>query len=305
MGRRVRGIEKYTTKDGTRVMRLHWTADPDKNTETEQGREWLESMRRGFPGGLSGSKWQQEMEINFKVVSGARVFPAWDEMLGSILQEPFEIPEHWPLHASYDYGTYNPCSFGVYAFESHDRAYKIDEIVETGLSAHEQARLFKEKPYFKRIATIVGDPSIWRLNQSAKDTEQLTSIGEIFESEGIHIAKGRNEPGVDMAFVNMLKGLLWADLQHPMYKIFSTCKATIRSYRNLRKQELRTQQARDYNDQPEALIRKGVDPFDSDKYMFLSRGFEEPGQVEFRPGTWGWYEQQLEEIAMNKARILG
>lgn len=304
--RGLRGVEEYATRDGLRVMRLHYSADPDKNTETEGGREWLERMKKGWPGGLKGTKWQQEMEINFKIVGGSRVFPAWDDMLQYILQEPFEIPDNWPLYGSYDYGTYNPCSFGVYAFEGIDRAYKIDEIVERGLSVHEQASMIKSKPWFGRLQSIVGDPSIWRLNQSGgKDAERLTSIGELFEDEGIFIGKGRNDVGVDMAFVNLLSGLLWADLASPMYKIFTNCKATIRSYRNLRKQERNTPHSREYADNPEAVVRKGVDPFDSDKYMFLSRGFEEPGVVDYRPGTWGWYEQQLAEVANARANILG
>jgi hypothetical protein len=288
-------------------MRLHYSADPDKNTETADGRQWLEDMKKGWPGGLKGTKWQQEMEINFKIVGGSRVFPAWDDMLQHILQEPFEIGENWPLHAAYDYGTYNPCSFGVYAFEGMERAYKIDEVVERGMSVHEQAQLIKSKPWWHRVkGSIVGDPSIWRLNQSgSKDTEELTSIGQLFEDEGIFIAKGRNDPGVDMSFVNLLQGLLWADLENPMYKIFTNCKATIRSYRNLRKQERRTPHAKAFEDNPEAIVRRGVDPFDSDKYMFLSRGFEEPGVVDYRPGTWGWYEQQVAEVAMERTRILG
>jgi hypothetical protein len=177
--RGLRGVEEYETRDGIRVMRLHWTADPDKNTETPQGRDWLAGMKKGFPGGLNGTKWQQEMEINFKVVGGARVFPAWDEMLSAIIQEPFEIPENWPVYAGYDYGTYNPCSLGIYAFGGDDRVYKVDELVERGLSVHEQARLIKERPLWSRVQSCIGDPSIWRKNQSDKDSERLTSIGEL------------------------------------------------------------------------------------------------------------------------------
>jgi hypothetical protein len=243
------------------------------------------------------------MEINFKIVGGARIFPTWDDMLQSIIQEPFEIPENWPIYAGYDYGTHNPCAFGVYTFESMDRCYKIDEIVESGLTVHQQAKLMKEKPYWSRIQSIMGDPSIWRKDQS-KDND-LTSIGELFEDEGIHMDKGRNDQGVDMTFVNLLRGLLWADMENPKYKIFSTCKKTIRCYRNLRKQENKTVQARTEKDEPEAVVRRGVDPFDSDKYMFLSRGFDEPGAVEYRPGTWGWWEEQTQQVAQQHARVLG
>jgi len=61
---------------GFAAVRLHYSADPSKDPSTEHGKEWLERVRRLFP---DPNKWAQEMEINWFVAQGARVFPEFME----------------------------------------------------------------------------------------------------------------------------------------------------------------------------------------------------------------------------------
>lgn len=71
----MKGISKRTTKLGFNILRLHYTADPDKNPETPQGKRWYEEARRG----MSDARWKQEYEIDYSALSGQLVFPQFDE----------------------------------------------------------------------------------------------------------------------------------------------------------------------------------------------------------------------------------
>lgn len=284
-------------------MRLHYSADPAKDPDTEKGLRWFTSQVRGYPGGQAGAKWQQEMEINFQIYSGQKVYPDWQERQQKVAVEPFDIPEEWPVYAGYDYGTSNPMAFTPIAFASNDECYQIDEIVLTDLSVPQQAKLIKKKPYWERVRGIVGDPSIWRRNQSG-DEERLKSIGEMFEDEGIYMEKGRNEPGVDMSFVALLNGYLWNTKESPKFRIFDHCTETLKCYRNLRKKQHTTAHAIANMDDPEAIVQKGIDAFDANKYILLSRGFETPESLVSMPGTWGWWADQVEAKSRRGRNVL-
>ena len=293
----LKGMEQYTTETGIRVLRLHYSADPDKDPDTEKGMRWFQNQIKGYPGGQAGAKWQQEMEINFSIFSGNKVYPDWIERQAKIAVDPFNVPEEWPIYCGYDYGTANPFALTAIAFKSNDECYQIDEIVEPNLSVPQQAALIRKRPYWERVRGIVGDPSIWRKTQSSKDEERLKSIGEMFEDEGIYMEKGRNEPGVDMSFVALLDGYLWDKREAPKFRIFSHCKKTLRCFRNLRKKQHTTAHAIANMDNPEAIVQKNIDEFDALKYIMLSRGFETPESVVCMPGTWGWWAEQIEKKA--------
>lgn len=74
----LRGIKKWSLRNGGRVCQIHYTADPNKDP-LRHGKAFLERMDRIFIGGLSGWKWRQEMEIEFNARSGALVFPQYKD----------------------------------------------------------------------------------------------------------------------------------------------------------------------------------------------------------------------------------
>ena len=289
-------------------MRLHYSADPNKDPDTERGQKWLQAQLRGYPGGMAGAQWQQEMEINFKIRSGKKVFPDWDgKYYPRVTFHPDEvtIEDHWPIYCGFDFGVSNPTVFTAHAFESMDRVYQFDEVVATGEDAavSKMAELIRRKPYFNRIRGIVGDPSIWNRNQMSNEAH-LTSIGEIYADAGVYIQKGRKDTGVDMTFLTLLRGFLWDDLDNPRWMISKECTNTIRCFRNLRKVVNKTQDSIDNKAHPEKIVDKDVDPFDSCKYILLSVGFEEPDAIEELPGTFDWFVQQVEHEKQMYANIL-
>jgi len=61
----MQGVEARENRNGFKVFRLHYTADPVKATP-----EWFNTTRPGMP----EDKWEQEYEINFNVLHGKRFY---------------------------------------------------------------------------------------------------------------------------------------------------------------------------------------------------------------------------------------
>jgi hypothetical protein len=96
----IRGVRGWRTKEGYLVLRLHYTCDPERATE-----DWVEETSKGYPGGLNGSMWQREMEIDFGSYSGLPVYPSFDKD-ASITQVRYN--PHIPLWRGWDFGYRNP-----------------------------------------------------------------------------------------------------------------------------------------------------------------------------------------------------
>lgn len=63
------GIETWTL-NGLFNIRLHYSADEDKNPDTPAGKAWYEAVRPGY----SKRSWDREMEIDFAVPAGRPVY---------------------------------------------------------------------------------------------------------------------------------------------------------------------------------------------------------------------------------------
>jgi len=88
----MKGISKRTTKLGFNVLRLHYSADPDKDPATPTGKRWLKEAKRG----MSDARWRQEHEIDYGAMGGTAVFPEFDESIHYI-DPPGEdwVAEYW------------------------------------------------------------------------------------------------------------------------------------------------------------------------------------------------------------------
>lgn len=286
------GINVYRTQHGVKVVMLHYSACHD--LDTEEGQTWLrKQLAKGYVGGMTGDAWQQEMEMRFSVSGGERVFPDWiDKYLPSVSCEPFEIEEHWPIYAGYDYGTYSPFAFVAVAWKSENEFYQFDEIYLKGKSVGEQAELIRSRPYYARIQGIIGDPAIWHRNQNALNLQGspvLRSVGGMFQDDyGIDIERGRNDEGVDITFRNWLLSTAWKNLDEPQFRIFSTCTNTLREFRKLRRKEWATPGVAERNEAPEGILNKENHAWDALKYLLLSRQGESPESLPPPVGSLDW-----------------
>jgi hypothetical protein len=95
----MRGISKRTTKLGFHVLRLHYTADPDKDPSTPAGKRWLKEAKKG----MSDARWRQEHEIDYGALGGTVVFPEFDESIHYIDPPEEEwIAENWTTYLGCD-----------------------------------------------------------------------------------------------------------------------------------------------------------------------------------------------------------
>ena len=62
------GIRGWKTSDGWMVLRLHYSADPERATD-----EWITQQLVGYRGGKLGRDWMREMEVDFCIGPDTRV----------------------------------------------------------------------------------------------------------------------------------------------------------------------------------------------------------------------------------------
>ena len=163
--------------------------------------------------------------------------------------EPFEIPAHWPIYRSFDWGFSKPFSCGWWALDEDGTAYRIleyygcRETPDEGLKmpAHEVFaeihRIECEHRWLKNKRIHgVADPAIW-----AAETGE--SIADVAARHQVYFDKGDHQrlPG----WLQVHYRLSFDESGHPMMYIFKNCAAFIRTipllvYDNNRPEDLDT-----------------------------------------------------------------
>jgi hypothetical protein len=147
--------------------------------------------------------------------------------------DPFEIPSHWKIYRSFDFGYHRPFSTGYWTVDEDGVIYRILEWYgctatdNEGLRIppnqifEEMAKLEREHPWLKgRKITGVADPSIW-------DASRGESVAESASKHKIYFTPGDNERIAGWMQVHYR--LAFDENGYPMMYIFSNCKAFIRT----------------------------------------------------------------------------
>ena len=271
------GIQEYKTKSGYQVARIHYTADPAKNPNTQDGMDWLKRALTGVKGGLSSSAWRKEMEIDFKARSGQKVFQGLELLRDKILIKPFNIPQYWQVGGGYDWGKRNPYAYVEGATDKDGNKYMIYGASASGVEIPAQAEVIKRSPYYDSLTTRYADPSIWTEDQVSKDGS-YTSFQRVFQEYGIFFTKGKTD---DIACMERLESE-WFDIQvssagevvkvpkeNPTFKIFWTMEWLFDCLCNLRWSEFGAKTENEKG-KKEEIAHSGNDPWDALKYWYLS-----------------------------------
>jgi hypothetical protein len=104
------GITQWETKDGIVVIRVHYSADPDKDPATPEGKKWLDNRLVGYPGGVRGHAWRSEMEIDFSVFHGKPIYPTFVESIYVASSNLIPI-KGVPMLRGWDAGLTPACAF--------------------------------------------------------------------------------------------------------------------------------------------------------------------------------------------------
>ena len=147
--------------------------------------------------------------------------------------DPFEIPAHWKLYRSFDWGYHRPFSCGWWAVDCDGVAYRILELYGCTGEANEgvkwtpdqvfgKIRQIEKEHRFLAGKKIIGvaDPAIW-------DAETGESIADTAARHQVFFSPGDNKrlPG----WMQLHYRLRFDGQGFPLLYVFRNCKAFIRT----------------------------------------------------------------------------
>lgn len=174
-----------------------------------------------------------------------QVFSEWrdlpdhyEDRIGTHVINPFEIPKHWRIYRSFDWGYSKPFSCGWWAVDPDGVAYRIKEYYgckkdrpDTGLEMpptevfSEIARQEREDPWLrgKRIRGV-ADPAIW-------NRQTGVSVADDADRCGVYFDKGDNERIA--GWLQLHERLKFDRNGFPRMYVFNTCRDFIRTVPSL------------------------------------------------------------------------
>lgn len=103
--------------------------------------------------------------------------------------EPFNIPEHWRVYFTMDYGLDMFAGYWI-ALDEQDRGYGLCEVYEPNLIISDAAKLIKSvtKEIKHGVHAYLAPPDLWNRRQ-----ETGQSVADIFRTNGITLTKTNND----------------------------------------------------------------------------------------------------------------
>ncbi len=94
----MKGTSRRQTSLGWNVLRVHYTADPDKDPGTPSGQRWYAHARQC----VKDRDWRKEYEIDYRALGGMLVFPEYDPTV-HITENRFPLdPQEWTVYQGAD-----------------------------------------------------------------------------------------------------------------------------------------------------------------------------------------------------------
>lgn len=290
----MRGIARFRTASGGSGIRIHYSADPDKDPKTEKGAAWYAKETAEVLGGTDSPEWQQHYEINPQSIAGTPAIPYWSKIEKQVVIDdiPHERAILWSLDSALDYGARNKTCWQVFANDYDGNRYMVHEVAfpanEVGGIAG-FARLMKESPLLVRVnGSISADPTMW--NEDQNTTGGLVSKAQIFGANGIRLRKARaNGQQADDVLLNRLHGAYWANYDSPDFVprlfICRSCKETLHGLPRLRYQDHKGA-TYDSNALKEKLVDRKNDWWDTMKYAEVAA--PAPAVIDYGPPPMSW-----------------
>lgn len=262
----MQGIETYRTVEDFKVVRLHYTADPEKTTD-----QWFVEALKGYPGGKGGIRWRKEMEIDFTAYSGQLLCYDLLQNHRSKIIRHYQIKDNYYKFGSLDWGRNNPASFHIYIVGENKHIHSEYEIYQRDISVSAFSNLIKQSPYYQELRWISADPSI--MNKTQETKEGLRSLADLFQDEGITLRKGKSRDD-NLAINELLDRWYELEVNEPTFTISPKCPMQIWEFERLRYKEITTSMIEKQNPS-EQLIDKDNHSWDDWKY-FISTWLTEP-----------------------------
>jgi hypothetical protein len=206
-----KGVTSRRTRSGIQILRVHYTADPERDSA------WAQSERHKYS---SQAAWDREQEIIHQAGGGELVFA---EILNRyahkiIIRDPnFQIPPFWKRIAGFDHGKTNPTAALVATVDCDGTIYCLSEYYQPGLTPHQHMENLRNLPSFMEARPICADPSIFYRTQAQSDGD-FKSIADLYREAGLSgLWEGQN---AELAGIERILEH-WRDLDHrePTLKI--------------------------------------------------------------------------------------
>jgi hypothetical protein len=273
-----KGTSLRYTPQGTPVLRIHYSADP------ERGPEWVARERKKYS---SQGAWEREQEIVHEAGGGERLFAdvlnRWGDKI-IIDSTQFQPSPHWKRIAGFDHGKANPTAALVGCVDFDGVVYLLAEYYQPGLSPRQHRVNLEDLEGFLD-AEVVADPSIFYKTQAQGDGS-FKAIADLYAEEGITnlgpapennellgmerilshwINLEDREPTLKIVCPRHLR-----DIQKPIYGLHNSgCPNLLWELRRARREELSATQLVRRNP-TEKIVDKDNHLRDALKYMVLS-----------------------------------
>lgn len=301
------GLTARLTRSGLPILRVHYTADANKDPRTVEGMRWFVEASTGYPQGAQDPGWLKEMEIVYGAMGGTALFRLWDQYLPHVVIPPFAIEQtpHVKFYGSYDHGHIHNSAYQVHAVLPDGRKFTVWEFAAAQvpvraiaeiIKGHDvflphDGRTFMGNPYAGKEVVRIADPHIFERRGRVSD-EPFDSIGDLFRDKyGVHFQKGHN--GGELMVASWLVGDLWQDMSAPKYQIFNTCRQLIYELPRLRYKQISAAVARQ-RAASEQLVDKENDSWDAMCQflrMFPSTVAPKPARSMY--GTFAYFQKQV------------
>lgn len=166
-------------KTGFFHRRIHYTDDPAKNEA------WVQSESLKY-GGINSARWQREMEINWGIYSGQRVWPMLSQKCHDAV---FDLDESWAVYRIIDHGIRHPtCCLWVGVNRNGDRHF-FREYYGTDKSVVVNCKNIINLSYESVIGTFIDPSTRKRVNYissaPSQDKQGLVRLLDLYEQGGI------------------------------------------------------------------------------------------------------------------------
>lgn len=190
----MQGIQEWDTKEGIHVLRVHYTADPEKRSK-----EWKENQKAG----MREADWNQEYEIDFDVPIGKPFYPEFRAEF-HVAEKEITPNQSQPVGGGWDFGL-TPATVHVQVSPKGQIVVLHPEIQswDAGVLRHGSVVQSARKVFFPECKQYFdyGDPA----GSSRVQTDERTCFRLLSDEYQIHVLPGPvNRPEREEPFRDLL-----------------------------------------------------------------------------------------------------